>query len=58
MTPKPPCNRCDMHGPEIPGLEADMINLHRSTHNLWWALLEPLVPLVNLFIALTKRITK
>jgi hypothetical protein len=47
-----------MHGPELPTLEADMINLHRVTHDLLWMLLKPLLPLVNLFIALTQRTTK
>lgn len=58
MTTKPPCDRCDMHGPELPTLEATMIDAHRATHNLWWTLLEPLVPLVNLLIALTQRTPK
>lgn len=54
MTPKPSCDRCDMHGPELPTSEADMVNLHRAIHNLIWTLLEPLLPLVNL----TQRSTK
>ena len=58
MTPKPPCDRCDAHGPELPTLEADMLNIHRAAHDFGWLLIEPLVPLVNLLIALTKRITK
>lgn len=57
-TPKPSCDRCDMHGPDLPTIEAAMLNLHRAHHDFIRILLEPLVPLVNLLAALTQRTTK
>lgn len=58
MTTPASCDRCDMHGPELPTIQADLLNLHRAIHDFGWLLTEPLAPLVNLLAALTQRTTK
>lgn len=32
------CQECDLHGPELPTLEADQRNLHRALHGMFLAI--------------------